>query len=284
MAKSSLTGSMKFKALVRTLGIPAPHVLGHLEFMWKPAYESGNPTFRSHEMIELAAEWSGEPGVFAKAVCDPAHNFVDARKNDQFEIHDFYEHAPDYVKKRIEREKQRKRNVVKRRSVKTYSGGQNPPTADNGGKSPPDETRRDEANEAETRQGKTNQAEPNRDEAEACPPLASKPESATGIGAACSHGSPRKAQDEIENLAQRFADLEANPNQRNTSMWRQRVRDMGNFRGGLVRCDEILNEIESRRNPRVAKTKGFSTDEIKNESAWANQQTREWISQQGKSA
>lgn len=273
MAKSSLTGSMKFKALVRTLGIPAPHVMGHLEFMWRPAYDSGSPIYRSTEMIELAAEWIGEPGIFAKAVCDPAHNFIDARKDGQFEIHDFYEHAPDYVKKKIEREKQRKKNTVKRRSQKTYSGGQNLPTADNGGKSLPDETRRDETNEDETRPDQTRQAEPNEDEADACPPSSDR-------RSACSPVTfSANARSKIDSCVARLMEFEDERNRGTATeiMWIARVEAMALLRGGIVRCHEICDEIESRRNPRVARTKGFSDKKIGNESAWANQQTRAWL-------
>jgi hypothetical protein len=223
-------------------------------------------------MIELAAEWDGEPGVFAKAVCHPDHNFIDRREDGQFEIHDFYEHAPDYVKKRIDRENQRKRKVVKRRRIKTYSGGQSLTTADNGGKSLPDEPNRTEPNRTETNLTQPNQAEPNRTEADPCRP------SASGIGSACSRGAASKpGTDEIELVTRRFAELETNSNQRNTSMWRTRVRAMARLPGGLLRCDEILNEVESRRNPRVAETKGMSTQEIKNEASWANQQTQQWL-------
>lgn len=125
MAKSSVISSGKFLHLVETLGLPEPHVLGLLEFMWQSAYASCNPRFKTAKSLEIAARWKGQDGAFASAVSDPVHNFVDVKRDGTFEIHDFWDHAPEYVKKR-KKYSDHQKNGVKRRQSKTFHVGESP--------------------------------------------------------------------------------------------------------------------------------------------------------------
>lgn len=106
MARTSLFQNKKFKRLVARLAIPRPQVVGLLELMWHACYETGDPVFANHEEIEAAAEWWGEPSAFASAavLC----GLIDAREDGEFEVHDFWDHAPRAAASRREREEERK--------------------------------------------------------------------------------------------------------------------------------------------------------------------------------
>lgn len=268
MAKSSLIGDQKFQLLVHTLGMPKAHVLGHLELMWQTAYSSFSPILRTRAAIEITAGWEGTQGVFADAVLDPAHNFVDARDDGQFEIHDFWEHAPDFVKKRYMRQLERKQQLVKRRSVKTYSGGQNPTMADNGGQCLPAEA---------------NPTEPNPSQAiKADPPDPPAPKPADRHSAQLPEKTkPQNGSldDAVESAVSRLMQFEKDRNRGDVTrlMWRTRVRAMARLPDGLFAVSKICDECETRRNPRAAETKGYSREPIRDEPAWLNQQTSQWL-------
>ena len=106
MARPSLQNNVKFKALVRRLQLPRPYVRGLLDTMWDVANESGNPTLGNGEDVESAAEWPGTPGTFFSA-CKDIH-FVDELPDGRWVIHDYWDHAPKYVKNRAYMESRRK--------------------------------------------------------------------------------------------------------------------------------------------------------------------------------
>lgn len=111
MPKPSLFDHPKFKRLVRRLALPAPYVLGHLEYLWRVGCSTGNPVIGDDLDIELAAEWQGESGVLAAALVE--ERFVDRRLEDgRLEIHDLFENAPEYVARRADREAQRRLDRV----------------------------------------------------------------------------------------------------------------------------------------------------------------------------
>lgn len=132
MARPTLFSSVKFGLAQRRLNCSAPLLLGHLEFMWSTANESGNPVFQTWEHVEIAAKWDGEPGVFAKILSDSGSNFLDRGEGDCFFIHDYWDHAPDYVRKRFLRERQRMENAKKFQDSDRSLTGQRQTTADNG--------------------------------------------------------------------------------------------------------------------------------------------------------
>lgn len=99
----------KFARLVDELGIPAPHVLGHLDFMWHSAHARADEPLGDARDVELAAEWTGEPGAFAAALHRVRFLDDEGGATPCFRVHDLYDHAPEAVKKRIDRAEARKK-------------------------------------------------------------------------------------------------------------------------------------------------------------------------------
>lgn len=108
MPRPTLFQSRKFQLALRRLNIPAPHLLGHLEFVWESANQSGESMVGCWESLEAVAMWDGEPGVFAKTLSMPGTNFFDVMDDGIFEIHDYWDHAPEYVRDRRRKEQLRK--------------------------------------------------------------------------------------------------------------------------------------------------------------------------------
>lgn len=106
MARPSLERNVKFKALVRALGIPKPYVRGILETLWDVANECGNPVLGKEPDVEYAAEWPGEPGVLFEAL--RSCRLIDEVSKGVWIIHDYWDHAPRYVKNRKYMEEKRK--------------------------------------------------------------------------------------------------------------------------------------------------------------------------------
>jgi len=129
MARPSLDRNVKFKRLCRELKLPKPYVRGLLETMWDCAHECGNPILGDSTDVEAAAEWPGDSGVFAALVVEVG--FVDRKPDGNHEIHDYWDHAPEYVQKRRKRELQREETGATLEHS-ADNGGQRRTTADNG--------------------------------------------------------------------------------------------------------------------------------------------------------
>lgn len=116
MARPGLEKHVKFRRLVRMLGEPIPHVRGYLECLWEVAYETGNPVIGDDYQIEAAAQYPGLHRKLFEALRDcggTGHvGFIEPTGHNPqiFQIHDLYDHAPEYVKKRLKRENERKSN------------------------------------------------------------------------------------------------------------------------------------------------------------------------------
>lgn len=108
MARPTLDRNVKFKALVKRLNLPRPFVRGLLETMWDVAAECGNPIIGSAEDVELAAEWPGEAGQWFESL--KSGRWIDALPDGRWLIHDYWDHAPSYVKDRKRKEDSRKNN------------------------------------------------------------------------------------------------------------------------------------------------------------------------------
>jgi hypothetical protein len=104
------------------LNLPRPYVRGLLETLWESAHETGDPVIGAVEDVEAAAEWTGEPGVLAEALI--RLRFLDSVETDvtdvtdgdghpsrpsRWELHDYFDHAPDYAKDRGQREQERRK-------------------------------------------------------------------------------------------------------------------------------------------------------------------------------
>jgi hypothetical protein len=110
MARPGLTTHRKFRRLATALGSKTI-ARGSLELMWETCYESGDDVLGTAEDIEHLLEWRGEAGVLARALAgagapEGASGFIEpiAEGSLVFRVHDLWHHAPDYVKKRRERE------------------------------------------------------------------------------------------------------------------------------------------------------------------------------------
>lgn len=112
MARPTLLSHRKFARLARAVGGRAV-ALGSLELLWAAAYESGDDEVGGTEDVEAAAEWAGETGVMFAALRDAGKpdrpGFIEESSDRPgvWVIHDLYDHAPDYVQRRVTREAQR---------------------------------------------------------------------------------------------------------------------------------------------------------------------------------
>ncbi len=115
MGRPGLSHHPKFLMLARALGEVAAR--GVLELMWEVSYESGDERLGSPDAVEAAARWRGERGACFAALRDStgqgAVGFIEERGG-VWCVHDLWDHAPDYVRKRATREEQRR---VKGRSL-----------------------------------------------------------------------------------------------------------------------------------------------------------------------
>lgn len=131
MARPGLIKHRKFKRLVQMLQEPAPHVLGYLEMMWGSCYETGNPYLGDETDVELTAEYPGDPGKLFRALLgcggENSAGFIEpvAERPGTYQVHDLFENAPDYVRKRQKRESERKNKDL--RSFCPPNGSQRPP-------------------------------------------------------------------------------------------------------------------------------------------------------------
>lgn len=101
MAKPELRDHRKFLKLKRLLGEPTPHVLGYLDCLWHRGYQTGSALVGDALDVEAAAEYPGDAGDFTKAA--HAAGFLDLDGDGNYLIHDLFEHAPTYAKKRMRR-------------------------------------------------------------------------------------------------------------------------------------------------------------------------------------
>lgn len=118
MARPTLLKNRKFARLASALspfcaagGDIAAH--GALELLWATAYENANETIGDAFDVEIAARWRGPPGELVKALLeaggDGRAGFIEPvpERAGWYRIHDFWDHAPDYVRRRAEREGER---------------------------------------------------------------------------------------------------------------------------------------------------------------------------------
>lgn len=142
MARPTLQRNRKWPRLVRALGGQDALARGSLELLWDVAYESGDEHLGDSDDVELAARWLGQPGALTKALLEaggpgePGFIEPDPDRPGRYVVHDLWDHAPDYVRKRRARESERKEKGAKLRTVT----GHCPPVDGHG----PDDVRRAE--------------------------------------------------------------------------------------------------------------------------------------------
>jgi hypothetical protein len=106
MARPGLRQHPKFRRLVHLLAEPEPHVLGYLECLWLAGYERGDEVLGDELDVELAAEYPGKRGRLFAALLDA--RLIDRLDDGRYAIHDLYVNAPEYVRKRLDREAARR--------------------------------------------------------------------------------------------------------------------------------------------------------------------------------
>jgi hypothetical protein len=157
-------------------GEPEALVRGCLELLWECAYESGDPVIGDADAVEAAAKYPGEPGRLFRALLDcggkGAAGFIETVDGDpdRFQVHDLFDHCPEYVKKRMAREHARKqtgKTLSEIRAEAGRKGGSKRKQAEtNGGQLPPD-AKQAEANGKQTEtNGETPAPAPNTQERE----------------------------------------------------------------------------------------------------------------------
>lgn len=136
--KAGTQNKVKFIKLERALGIPKYQVAGILESIWSIAAEStkwGDIGRHSNEDIALTIGWDlvDSDRLIDALVTTGWLDRVEGQA--RLVVHDWEEHCPDYVRKRIKRllESGEKRPVFKPFWETADNGGQRRPVADNGG-------------------------------------------------------------------------------------------------------------------------------------------------------
>src|SRR5262245_15611804 len=122
MARPGLHVHPKFRRLVHLLNEPEAHCRGYLECLWEVGYEAGNPVLGDATDVELAARYPGAPGRLCKALleCRLIDDVTDVSVTSvtpvtavtRYQIHDLFDHAPEYVRDRaryeLERQKEKR--------------------------------------------------------------------------------------------------------------------------------------------------------------------------------
>ena len=110
MAKPSFIHHWKFRLLCSILGENEAHVLGHIQMIWDCANTLKTPEFPSIEAIESVAYWEGEGGKLVKALVDC--RLLEKSEKNTWQIHDYYDHCPDWIKRKEATEKKQKEEDV----------------------------------------------------------------------------------------------------------------------------------------------------------------------------
>lgn len=114
MGRPGLTNHRKFRRLARALGSD-PVARGCLEFLWEACYENGDDYLGDSDDVESAARWTREPGVLTRALLEAGGEgnvgFIEqpADHPGHYHVHHLFDHAPEYVQKRMARESERKK-------------------------------------------------------------------------------------------------------------------------------------------------------------------------------
>ena len=104
--RPTLLRHRKFARLARLLKSDALAV-GHLELLWSVTYESGDEVLGDSDDVEHLARWQGDRGQLVAALV--ASGFIDEDpKGHIYRVHDLWDHAPEYVRKRRKREQERR--------------------------------------------------------------------------------------------------------------------------------------------------------------------------------
>ena len=127
MARPTLSRHRKFLRLAREVG-GRLLARGALELIWDSAYESGDPYLGQSDDVEALAEWQGERGALTRALVnaggDGNRGFIEEVEGrpGHCQVHDLLDHAPDYVRRRMEREIQRRERGATLAEIRAEAG------------------------------------------------------------------------------------------------------------------------------------------------------------------
>jgi hypothetical protein len=114
MARPGLDRHPKFRRLCVLLKVPRSHTRGYLELLWDTAYENGEPLIGDATDVALACDFPGDAAELVQALLacggDSRTGFIEESPScpGTYQVHDLYDHAPEYVRKRFDREAARK--------------------------------------------------------------------------------------------------------------------------------------------------------------------------------
>jgi hypothetical protein len=135
MGRPTLSRHRKFRRLAAAVG-SRPLGRGLLEQLLDAAYEAGDEYIGDSTDVEAAAGWEGAPGLLTKAFLEAGGDghagFIEEvpGKLGHYRVHDLWHHAPDYVRKRRQREEERRQKgdpVVQTATRQTVTGDSPPP-------------------------------------------------------------------------------------------------------------------------------------------------------------
>jgi len=110
MAKPSFIHHWKFRLLCHLLNENEAHTLGHIQLIWDCANTLKTPEFPSIEAIESVAYWDGQPGKLVKSLIEC--KLIEKSSNNTWQIHDYYDHCPDWIKRKTQSQGNNKKNEV----------------------------------------------------------------------------------------------------------------------------------------------------------------------------
>ncbi|MEQ8636863.1 hypothetical protein [Gimesia maris] len=137
--KTGTDEHLKFKQLQLLLGVPKFAAIGVLESLWHMACRNapeGNIGKYTNAMIASGMEWDGDSDFLIQCLIDSG--FVDeVEDGNRLVIHDWEEHCPDFIKKRLRRKASAGGG---QRQTTADSGDQRQPTGANGAITQPNPT------------------------------------------------------------------------------------------------------------------------------------------------
>lgn len=115
MGRPGLSRNKKWAKFARLIGDEC-RARGALEFVWEFAYEAGDPVLGGPAEVESIARWRGKKGALFAAlrdcgVADGQVGFIEPAPGqpDVWQVHDLYDHAPEYVVSRRSAEEERRK-------------------------------------------------------------------------------------------------------------------------------------------------------------------------------
>lgn len=265
MAYSDTVRLLKFLRLRDRLGLPTPHLLGHLELVWQYCHAFSQDRlgvlFQPPE-VERVAEWEGEPGALVTAMLETG--WLDPQ-GEHVAVHDWYAHAPEFAKKRIRR---RDGDRTTADNVRTKSA-----------KSPPE--RNENENENGTGTERRTEREPN-----------DAPGARSGSGSAAfnaGNGGPETvgevagrlmgaARARDEDTLNRIMQL-TGEGPEYLEWWRDVIARMGAAEGG-GELWEAVQDTEKRIDPIQRQAKDLG--ELKNPGGFIASKCKAWLATRGK--